>query len=194
MTAAAGPPEAKAPRLAHEIANFHTPICVAWARGSRRSLMALQAVSWPPASIEVGVTVVSEALMGLQALERAVRSARWITANRDEARVSLAAELARSGHSLNDLDTYHWRLWRLRNRVLEHLDEKFFEGNLSSIEVGAVGLQLSDGHAFGFTEWRGWLDVIEGWADALVRAPLPPGTALGREPVKIRDPAPPMAT
>ena len=155
--------------------------------------MALEAVSWPVSSIEAGLAVVSEALMGLQALERSVRSARWIAANRDDARDSLAAELGRSGHALHDLDTYHWRLWRLRNRVLEHLDEKFFTRDLTSIQVGEDGLQLSDGHVFGFKEWRGWLDVIEGWASTLVRTPLKPGAALGREPGKIRDHMPPAA-
>lgn len=181
------------PRLAYAVANFHAPFCTAWAAGSRRSLNAIEAIRWPLGSVEDGLAVLAEALMGMQAMERAVRSARWIAANRPDAFASLMEALAAAHRTMRDLDLYHWRIWRLRNRVLEHLDEKFLQGDLSKIWIAEDAIHLSDGHAFGFAEWRGWLDAIEPWANRVVRDPLEPGPAVARTPTAIRDHKPPEA-
>lgn len=184
-------------RAAHELVNFHAPLCEIWATISRRSLDGIQGTNWventlpavaPHWQPSLNVQRIPEALAGLQAMYQAMRSAQWIVANSLGARADLEAVLAQRGTALEQFTGYYKRLRALRNDVVAHLDRDFFRGDTQSITVDRVALYRrflrngeDDWHEYGYSEWDGWLTILETWVNQAT-ANLPSPDEPGRDP------------
>lgn len=169
-----------APMPAHAIARFNLAVCVVWLAASRRRLDDIGRMT-EVASLEDGLRLAGETLLGVFAFERALESARWVVANSEAARASLPV-----GEGALDLN---WRRVRkVRNAVLAHMDRWILENPSPAIAVDGMGLHLSDGYAFGFAEWRGWLDALEPWASVQLAQPVVVSDDPGRRPARVRLP------
>jgi len=152
---------------AGQAAFFALRICLPWAEASRAAYGRWRDLTDhrpKPPDDDWAMRRLSEVMVGLVALERALLCARWVIANRPDA----ATRFSWPQWDAEEVDTV-WAIIKARRDAVAHVETWAFELGMGGVVVSKDRILITGLPSLSVITWQMWAVELVSWSELLIR-------------------------